>query len=344
MSPQPKALILFPEVTGVVGGTERLAETLYNALKSKGISSDIFTLPYQWEPKEIVISEALKWRMLEPEADLVIPLKFPAYFVRHPRKIPWLQHQYRQIYEFHGTPFSGFSNNLPDGEFREKLVAFDTACLAESAHIYTNSVNTLSRLQRFNGLDGSVLFPPPFRASRTRETEYGSFLLAVGRLEEVKRTDLLLRAVALAESDVHVKIAGTGSQLGVLRRLAVELSISDRIEFLGFVEDEELADLYARCRAVHFAPKDEDYGLIAVEAMTAAKLVITAADSGGPLELVRDGDNGFVAEATPKAQANAIDRLWTDVELCERMGAAAAASVKRITWDKTVAEICRWLP
>ena len=197
MSTGPSVLVVYPQVPFVRGGTERLAEALCSKLEEAGARADIVTIPFSWEPKESVIREALAWRLVDLRADLVVPLKFPAYFVKHEKKVTWLQHQFRQLYEFHGTHLSGFANTPPDHELRERLVAMDGRCLGECRGIFTNSRNTLSRLRRYNSLDGEPLYPPPMNAELLECESYGDFVLAVGRLEDNKRFDLFLDAVAV---------------------------------------------------------------------------------------------------------------------------------------------------
>jgi glycosyltransferase involved in cell wall biosynthesis len=343
MTSSPSVLVIYPQVPFVRGGTERLAAALCAQLKERGLRADVVTVPFCWEPKEVVVREALAWRLLDLRADLVIPLKFPAYFVKHRCKVAWLQHQFRQIYEFHGMPLGGFADTPPDHELRERLAAMDTRCLRECKAIYTNSGNTLSRLRKYSGLDGESLYPPPMNAGLLKCEEYGDFILAVGRLEDVKRFDLCIRAISKAGGDVRAKIVGDGSEAESLRELALNLGVGERVEFLGWVDDKLLAELYNNCRAVHFAPLDEDYGLVAVEALTAGKPVITATDSGGPLEHVRDGVSGLVVPPDAGAQAEAIGRLWADRELCRRLGEQGREDVRGISWGAVLDRLLQWI-
>jgi glycosyltransferase involved in cell wall biosynthesis len=343
MNTGPSVLVIYPQVPFVRGGTERLAAALCDRFRERGLRADVVTVPLCWEPKEVVVREALAWRLLDLEADLVVPLKFPGYFVKHRCKVAWLQHQFRQIYEFHGTPLGGFADTPPDHELRERLAALDTRCLRECKAIYTNSGNTLSRLRKYNGLDGEPLYPPPMNADLLRCESYGDFILAVGRLEEVKRFDLFIRAVAIAGGDVRAKIVGDGSEAERLRKLAGNLGVGERVKFLGWIDDELLAGLYNNCCAVHFAPLDEDYGLVAVEALTAGKPVITATDSGGPLEHVRDGVSGMVAAPDEGAQAEAIARLWADRGLCRKLGEQGREDVSGISWGAVLDRLLQWV-
>jgi glycosyltransferase involved in cell wall biosynthesis len=343
MSDTPTISILYPEVPQVRGGTEIMADNLCSRMKMRGIQTDVLTIPFQWEPKELMFQEILKWRMLQLEADLVIPIKFPAYCIQHPNKVIYLTHQFRQIYDFFGTPFSGFSNNVPDGALREKLVSIDNHCLSEAKAIYSIAENTRKRLKRYNGLENTVLYQPAVLTERLTAGDYGDYILAVSRLEESKRFDLTLRAIAASPENIRLRIAGSGPQEATLKALAGELGVEDRIEFLGFVDEESLIDLYAECCAVHYVPYDEDYGFITIEAMTAARPVVTAHDSGGPLEFVRDGANGFIAAPDPEAQAEKLTMLWKDRKLCGQLGEAARETVAHISWDAVVDELLGWL-
>jgi glycosyltransferase involved in cell wall biosynthesis len=344
MSPSARIFVLYPKVPLVRGGTEIVAETLVNELSNRGYQADIITLPYKWEPKEELLREAMAWRMFNLNCDMVIPLKFPAYFVNHKVKVPWLFHQFRQIYDLFDTPFSGFSNNIPDSELRAKLSQFDRFCLSESKHIYALSQNSKKRLQHFNELEAEVLYSPSSIQSFLEPDGYEPFILAVGRLEDVKRFDLLLEALAKCEDNVSLKIAGTGSREARLKYLANELGVGSRVEFIGQVDSVELSKLYNRCRAVHFAPLDEDYGLITLEAFKAAKPVITATDSGGPTEFVTHEYNGFVLPPEPQAHAGALDKLWRDQELATEYGSNGRKSVENITWNSVLDSLLQWLP
>ncbi len=84
---------------------------------------------------------------------------------------------------------------------------------------------------------------------------------------------------------------------------------------------------------------DEDYGFVTVEAFSAARPVVTCADSGGPAELVVDGTSGFVVEPTPAALAAAFRRLMDDRDLAARLGQAGLAVASRLTWPETVRKL-----
>ena len=87
------------------------------------------------------------------------------------------------------------------------------------------------------------------------------------------------------------------------------------------------------------ATQAEDYGLVTVEAFAASKAVVTCRDSGGPTELVRDEDNGFVVEPRPAPLAQAIASLADDRTRAERLGANALKQVSQMTWDRVFEQL-----
>ena len=122
-----------------------------------------------------------------------------------------------------------------------------------------------------------------------------------------------------------------------------EHKLQNRVKFFDYVSQEEKIKLYANAKAVLFIPKDEDYGYITLEAMAASKPVITAKDSGGPLEFVIDKKNGFVVEPTPKAIAEAIDLFADGDKIALELGQYSRIHLEEmdITWDNVVKELTR---
>jgi glycosyltransferase involved in cell wall biosynthesis len=113
--------------------------------------------------------------------------------------------------------------------------------------------------------------------------------------------------------------------------------VEDRVEFLGYVTDEELVNLYAGCAFVFFAPHDEDYGYITLEAFLSRKPVITAFDSGGPLEFVKHDVNGFVLDSLEEKNiGRAFNTLFFEKERCETFGNKGCETVKHINWDQVI--------
>jgi glycosyltransferase involved in cell wall biosynthesis len=220
---------------------------------------------------------------------------------------------------------------------KDAIQSMDTMALGECRSIFTISRNVADRLGRYNGLLGEPLYPPPQHLGRYRTDEYGDYLFYAGRLDRLKRLDLAIDAMARVTSRARLKIAGTGPLEPELRKQLARLGIEDRVDFLGFVSDEDLVGLYADCRAAYYAPLNEDYGYVTVESLLSRKPVVTTTDAGGPLEFVDDGETGVVTAPDPGAIAAGIDRLWQAPEARLReMGEAGLARVRDITWDHVI--------
>ena len=131
-------------------------------------------------------------------------------------------------------------------------------------------------------------------------------------------------------------VVGDGSDRPAIERAADESGAADRITFAGAVTDEALVELYRDALCLVYAPYDEDYGLATLEAFLAQKPVITARDSGGTLEFVRDGANGFVVEPDAVAVAAAVARLDANRSLAASLGSHGRDLASTISWDTVI--------
>ncbi len=179
------------------------------------------------------------------------------------------------------------------------------------------------------GAQVTPLHHPPHRHDYRNGAQ--KYFFTSSRLDRPKRVDLIMEAMRFVKADLPLLIAGSGPDEDRLKDLARS---DPRIRFLGFVADDEMPGLYANALAVPYVPRDEDYGLITVEAMRSGKPVVTVLDAGGPTEIVRDQVNGFVTE--PNAQALGERLAWfaEHPQQAEEMGKAGRESVAHIAWDR----------
>jgi glycosyltransferase involved in cell wall biosynthesis len=306
------------QVPFVQGGAELHVRALIEQLQRRGYEVEKVAIPFRAQPKSELLAQAAAWRLLDLSTsnaqpiDLLIATRFPTYFARHPRKVAWVIHQHRAAYELCGTEYSDFEHTPADVGLRERLLQLDRQVLQECRRVFANARNTASRLAKFNGVDAQALYHPPPLADRLTSGPYGDYFLVVGRLESVKRVDLAIRAWAHVPPPARLILVGEGTQRDALEQLASELGLRDRIVFTGSAAGDDLVGLYAGARGVIYAPYDEDYGYVTLEAFLSRKPVITAADSGGTLEFVADGENGFVCAPEPEAVAAAASRRARD--------------------------------
>ena len=331
------------QIPFIRGGAEILADALIDRLRQRGHQAELIQIPFRWHPKSEVLKSYLAWRLINVQEsegqpiDRVISLKFPAFVVQHPHKVTWLVQQFRQAYDMFGTEYSYFDDCEADTELRRVIWDIDTHTLSESRHIFTISDNVGDRLQRYNLLESETLYPPPALDGQFYNRGYGDYVFSISRLNQMKRVDQLIRAMARTHAPVRCKIAGRGEERAALQRLAHRVGVADRVEFLGFVSDTDALDLYAGALAVYYAPLDEDYGLVTVEAMKSQKPVLTTDDSGGVLEFVDDGSTGYVSPAGDSAaMARHLDELHEKREAARRMGELARRKVAFIQWDSVI--------
>ena|SRR5438309_1373364 len=333
------------QVPFVHGGAEVHVRELTRELVARGYRTELVSVPFKWYPKDEILPHAAAWRLIDlsesngQPIDLVIASKFPTYFVRHPNKVAWLIHQYRAAYELCGTPYSDFGHTEQDVGLRDTIVRLDTQMLAECRRLFANARNTADRVAKFNGLKAEPLYHPPRLAPRLQAGRYGDYVLSVGRIESVKRVDLIVAAMPAVERGIRLIVAGDGTQRENVERRAAELGVTDRIAFLGTVDDDALVDLYRDALAVVYPPYDEDFGYVTLEAFLARKPVVTATDSGGPNEFVADGVNGFVCAPEPDAIAAAINRLAADRQRARSLGDAGYDRARTITWDGVIEKL-----
>ncbi len=338
-------LILEVQVPFTRGGAEELSDQLSDRLKSRGHSVDRVALPFSALPKTDVVRHMLNWRSLELSdfggrtIDLVIPTKFPSYLVRHPCKVPWLVHQHRQVYELYGGRFSDFDESAEDEALRRMIYEADSIAFAECASIFTIAQNVSDRLERFLGVQSRALTPPSPFASRCRTGEKGSYILSVGRLCSIKRVDLMVRSLAKVSRRLHLKVVGAADEPAIEEYLKSEVRkhhLQNRVEFLGRVTEPDLIELYANAFAVYYAPHDEDYGFVSIEALAAGKPVVTASDSGTVLSFIRDGVNGLVTDPVEAQIAQAFNTLLENESLYTAISRRVDPETLTSSWEEIV--------
>jgi glycosyltransferase involved in cell wall biosynthesis len=322
----------------VRGGAELHQENLVAQIAAAGHRAELVRLPVAWE-KDRLFDAPLAWRLVPIDADVVIATNFPSYFVRHPRKVVWLFHQHRGAYDAADASWSDFGMDDDALETQRLLGEWDNRALEEAERLYTTSGVVAARLRRFNGLEGRPLYHPPPLHDRLHPGPFGDYVFCATRLEANKRPQLLVDGLLHARPEVRSVIAGRGELLQELEAGVRRNDLAGRVELRGFVSDQELVDLYAGALAVVYAPSEEDYGYVTLQAFRAGKPVITAKDSGGVLEWVSDGVTGLVTDGSPESIGAAVDRLAGDRALAERMGAAGLERVRDLSWDPVVREL-----
>lgn len=326
------------------GGAELHTEGLSAALRRAGHEVERINLPFVFSPEadiERLMTFCEGYDLSAPNGqsvDRVISLQFPGYGLSHPAHVVWLLHQHRAVYEL----FDEKQASPALRRLREQITAYDGRVLPRARRIFANSQRVAQRLRQFNGLAATPLYHPPPMAEQLTCGEDWGYVFYPSRLETLKRQDLLIEAARLLTSPVKVLIGGTGGQHERFAALVDRHQLHDRVRLLGSFSEAEKRTYYAHALGVVFVPRDEDLGYITLEAMYAAKPVITCTDSGGPLEFVVPGETGWVVEPSPAALAQAIDELWANRARSRAMGQAGRDRILglNLSWDRVVETLC----
>jgi glycosyltransferase involved in cell wall biosynthesis len=211
--------------------------------------------------------------------------------------------------------------SLFEHKLHQKWQKIDIEATRRADFITSISNTVAQRVKRFYNLDSEVLYPPVELYNHNQNTKplpREDWFLYFGRIEAYKGIELAIRACIRLKK--KLKVAGTGSDAERLKTIANEMNGSNYIQFIGFVSEEEKWDLYRRCKALIYPVKDEDFGIVPVEANSAGTPVIAYA-GGGAIETIMDGETGF------------LFRDYSVDALCKKMTA-----IKSMSIDK---EVCR---
>jgi glycosyltransferase involved in cell wall biosynthesis len=327
------------------GGGRMIVDDLVAALRNRDHEVERIEIPF-WSDPATIVDQMLGLRLLDlsEAGDRLVTIRTPSQLIRHPNKVAWFIHHERSAYDLWGTKYQGLPASEEGVQIRNAIIAADDKSLREASAIYTNSKVVGERLRRYNGLGSTVLYPPLGEPEGYRCEEYGDFVFYPSRLAPIKRQDLLIEAMAHVRTPARLVVAGSPDVgPGEAKRLLAlirKLGLDDRVDLLShWIPHAQKQDLFARALAGAYVPYDEDsYGYPSLEAFHSSKPVITCSDSGGTHELIEDRVHGLIVEPEPAALAAAIDELYENRALAERMGRAGAARLAEldISWDHVV--------
>ena len=354
-----------------VGGAEKLWWGLQEYInKQTSHNCELIKLPAKengfWE---LLDSYYAFYRLDLSHFDMVISGKYPAWAIRHKNHHIYMLHTLRGLYDTY--PFKDGKIKTEDervkkildfmdqkrddtdsffklifalkgkddidpslfafpAPFIRKIVHYLDALFMKDVKSFSAISKTVANRREYFPKDAKVLVNyPPSNLERFESGSY-EYFFTVSRLDNAKRIKDIILSYKNTDISIPLKIAGSGPLQNELKEIAKD---DKRIEFLGFVSDEELIKLYKNAYAVIFVPFEEDYGLITIEAMMSKKSVITYSDSGGVLEFVKDQKTGLVAKANDiKDLSSKLSFLAFDVKLAKEFGENGYEIVKNITW------------
>jgi len=262
------------------------------ALQMLSIRSDFAKLDL--DEYDVVISSGIQCRAYAPTKD--------QYTINYPRSPPrWLY----DLYDFHINAFGPIKRIFAE-IYCKHFKKWDLSVLNNIDLIVANSEVVQERIKRYWNRDSIVIYPP-VETSKYRYRDDGGYYLSVGRLDPLKRIDLIIETFKKLK-DHEVKIIGTGPEERRLKEMAKGYG---NIEFCGFVDEKEKIKLLGHCRGLIFTAMNEDFGIVPVEALASGKPVITV-NEGYPPRMINEGTNGIIVESN-------IRSLVKGIEKCEKI-------------------------
>lgn len=342
-----RIFIVNTQIPFIHGGAEIQAQNLQRALTERAHKVEMARIPFIWYPPERIPEQILACRLLNlsesygEKIDLLIGLKFPSYYIRHPNKVLWIVHQHRRTYDLWGTEYCDIPDDPAAQNIKEIITQSDNSYLREAKRIFTISKNVSNRLKKYNNLESIPLYPPVQNREGFFSVDFGEYVFFPSRISRIKRQGLAIESMRYVKSDVKLIIAGwpdSRHNLATLNNLITKFHLNGRVEILQGITDDEKINLYANSLGILFIPYDEDYGYVTVEAMYSRKPVITCTDSGGPLEFVEDNITGYIKEPDPREIADAIDSLYFEKERAKKLGQSGYEKIisMDISWDRVV--------
>lgn len=326
-----RVIIASTTVPLINGGGRLIVRWTAEALRAAGHQVEEFYLPFPTSPRAVLPAIlGLRATPFAGSGDRLIAIRWPSHVIQHENKATWFIHHFREVFDLWNTPHRVVPANAEGYAYREAIRRVDDKGLAESRHLFSNSLIVRDRLRTYNGLAAEPLFPPlGGDVSRLRTEGYGDFVFYPSRITPIKRQLLAVQAMRYTTSGVRLVIAGKPESAPYEREIVSyvrEHGLEDKVDLrLGWLDEDVKADLLAECLAVAYLPLNEDsYGYPSLEASHSGKAVITLTDAGGALEFVRDGVEGFVRAPEPRALARVFDRLYEDRAEAARLGGASA--------------------
>lgn len=329
-------IAVFLDYIGAIGGGERVALMLARALKGDIITTDVSAesisrLGYA-DVNVISLGSTIKFPPLKQiSASLMFATcdfaKDYDFFIFSGNWSHYAARKHRPNLWYCYTPVRAFYDLRKEMVSRQpnwlvkQLAAmwigthswFDQRSVKNLEGIVAISSNVQRRILEFHGRQSEIIYPP-VDTSRFKFVEYGDFWLSVNRIYPEKRIDLQFDVFRELPEEKLVIVGGytKGDHSANYYHKLVK-NIPDNVEIRGAISEDELIDLYARCKGLICTAKDEDFGLTPVEAMASGKPVV-AVNEGGFRETVVNGKTGLLVGANRNELVRAMTQISKNPE------------------------------
>jgi glycosyltransferase involved in cell wall biosynthesis len=268
--------------------------------------------------------------------DLVVTLQPICLYLKHPKMLIYFLHHHRSAYDLyqylaadlHGFERLGFRVAM----WLRRILDLGAVAYIKKRHLRLIAIsNTVARrLAVFWGMrPARVLYPGGYAPAFHNLP--GEYVLYLGRFQWVEKRLWMIYEAARQLPSFKFVLAGSGAAPLKRKPPNLEVIAVDRL----FTEREK-ADLYARASCILFPARDEDFGLVPVEAMSAGKPCLVCTDGGGATETVINGKTGLVVGPTV---GDVVDGIRTLTKKSESMKEDCVRRAKLFSWEHFLTEM-----
>jgi glycosyltransferase involved in cell wall biosynthesis len=303
---------------------------------------------------------ALKTAKLIDDQHFDVVLIHPCYITQAPLVLNWLQtptlyycHELpRRLYEqpiprpyINSNLLRQFANKIDPliPINRSKLRLLDLKNASRATQLITNSNFTCNNILRVYNRMADICYPGVDTAAfQPISCKRESFVLSVGALTPSKGFDFLIKSIGTitAHKRPHLNLISNyqeQEERDYLQNLAYLEGVELKIHLN--VSEIELQHWYARAGCVAYAPVQEPFGLVVLEAMAATTPVVGVKE-GGITESIVHGENGLLVGREPKAFGQAIQELLDKPDYAKKLGSHGRISVlENWTWEKHMEQL-----
>jgi len=344
---------IFLDYIGAIGGGERVALMLARALHADIITTDVSMQAVQkLGYGDVRIRSIGKTVKLPPFKQISASLFFAAcdfsqeydFFIfsgnwshyaarKHHPNLWYCYTPVRAFYDLRAAMISRQHNAAMRSLAASWIRAhswFDQRSVRNLDQVVAISETVQRRVKDFHGRSSQVIYPP-VDTKRRQFPEYGDFWLSVNRIYPEKRIDLQFEVFRNMPEERLVVVGGyaQGDHAARYYERLIQ-NIPGNVEMRGSLSEEELMELYEKCKGLICTALDEDFGLTPLEAMAGGKPVV-AVNEGGFRETVMHGRTGLLVQANRDDLVRAIREISKDPqqyrEACLRRAAQFDTSI-----------------
>lgn len=273
-----------------------------NPLETLAVALDATTATPHLREYDVVLASAPLSKQYVPEADQTV--------LHYPHSPP------RWLYDLYTNRLSSLPG-VAQPPFALYAALWRTVDKAANSHVdrfLANSEVVRDRIRRHYARDADVIYPPV--TGDWRDEGDDGYFVTWSRLDPDKRVPLI--AEAFAGLDERLVVMGDGPDREAVERVA---ATADGVEVRGYVDDVE--SVVARATAVVYAPRQEDFGLVGAEALSAGKPLL-GVDEGFTRHQVDPGKTGLLFEPTVESLRETVRSFDPDAFDADEIVASAA--------------------